>query len=113
VDLLRVPILHQRNHWGWMDWFSAQGVSIVHPPRGAVFEDANVLIRGAAEGQGAIVGWMPLIEQDLKEGRVIRLFDEEMPPTHGYFIELREPGRLRRDSRAVFDWLKGSGLDAG
>ena len=112
VDLLRVPILHQRNHWGGMDWFSAQGLSIDHPPRGAVFEDANVLIRGAAEGQGAIVGWMPLIEQDLKEGRVIRLFDEDIPPTHGYFIEMREPGRLRRDSRAVFDWLKGSGLTA-
>jgi LysR family glycine cleavage system transcriptional activator len=104
-DLLSVPILHQRNHWGWMDWFSAQDVPISLPLRGPVFEDANVLIRGAAEGQGAIIGWLPLIEQDLKEGRVVRLFDGDMPATHGYFAEIREDARSRRESRKVLDWL--------
>ena len=65
ADLLEVPILHQRNHWGWLDWFSAQGIAAPTPLRGPLFEDANILIRGAAEGQGAIIGWLPLIEQDL------------------------------------------------
>lgn len=105
ADLLSVPILHQRNHWGWRDWFTSQDVT---PPTlfgGAVFDDANVLMRGAADGQGAIVGWLPLIDQDLKEGRVIRLFDEEIAPTHGYVMDLPGSAPPRRDTALVFDWL--------
>lgn len=107
ADLLQVPILHQRNHWGWTDWFLAQGVQPSAPLRGAVFEDANVLIRGAAEGQGAIVGWLPLIGQDLKEGRVVRLFGEAIAPTHGYFVDIGQDGLARREVRDVFTWLMG------
>lgn len=104
-QLLSLPILHQRNHWGWLDWFAALGVQPAAPLRGPVFEDANALLRGAAEGQGAIIGWLPLIEQDLREGRVIRLFDEEITPTHGYFVEIRDGVQVRRESQSVIDWL--------
>ena len=104
-DLLRVPILHQRNHWGWRDWFMSQGIKASTGLRGPVFDDANVLLRGAAEGQGAIVGWLPLIDQDLGEGRVVRLFDEEITPTHGYFAEILENTHINREVRIVFDWL--------
>ena len=104
-DLLTVPILHQRNHWGWLDWFSAQGIKVKDSLRGPLFEDANILLRGAAEGQGAILGWLPLINQDLKEGRVIRLFDENMTPTHGYFVEARGGSQARSEALTVVKWL--------
>ena len=105
-DLLQVPLLHQRNHWGWLDWFSAMGVTSATPLRGSIFEDANVLFRGAADGQGAVVGWLPLIDQDLREGRVVRLYDENIAPTHGYYVDLlgSEPaaGRVAK----VLSWLQ-------
>ena len=103
--LLSLPLLHQRNHWGWLDWFTAMDVQVADPLRGPVFEDANVLLRGAAEGQGAIVGWLPLIDQDLAEGRVIRLFDEKITPTHGYFVEIRKGSQARRETREAMEWL--------
>lgn len=104
-QLLDRPILHQGNHWGWLDWFAAMGVPTPGPLRGAVFEDANILLRGAADGQGAIVGWLPLIDQDLNEGRVIRLFDEEIPATHAYYVE-PFPGRpATTASQRVTRWL--------
>lgn len=103
--LLDVPILHQRNHWGWLDWFASMGVQHSGQLRGAVFEDANVLLRGAAEGQGAIVGWLPLIEQDLREGRVVQLFDECIKSTHAYYLEV-QPGRQSHQATArVKTWL--------
>ncbi|MCB4457346.1 LysR substrate-binding domain-containing protein [Leisingera sp. McT4-56] len=105
ADLLQLPLLHQRNHWGWLDWFSAMGVRVPDTLRGPVFEDANVLLRGAAEGQGVIVGWLPLIDQDLTEGRVVRLFDEDITPTHGYFLDVRKGNQLRRQTRVAIDWL--------
>ena len=104
-DLLRLPLLHQRNHWGWLDWFAAMNVRVAVPLRGPVFEDANVLLRGAAEGQGVIVGWLPLIDQDLAEGRVVRLFDENITPTHGYFVEVQTGSRTRRETRGAMEWL--------
>ena len=104
-DLLNKPILHQRNHWGWLDWFAAMGVLSDLPLRGAVFEDANILLRGASEGQGAVVGWLQLIDPDLREGRVRRLFDEEIPPTHGYFVEAGDGTETRRETQDVIDWL--------
>ena len=104
-DLLDLPLLHQRNHWGWLDWFTAMNVRVTTPLRGPAFEDANVLLRGAAEGQGVIVGWLPLIAQDLAEGRVIRLFDEKITPTHGYFVEARNGSQSRRETRDTLKWL--------
>lgn len=106
-DLLHLPLLHQRNHWGWLDWFAAMGVRVDDPLRGPVFEDANALLRGAAAGQGVIVGWLPLIDQDLAEGRVVRLFDEAIAPTHGYFVEQHSGSQTRRETRAAMAWLTG------
>jgi LysR family glycine cleavage system transcriptional activator len=105
AELLSIPILHQKNHWGWLDWFAAMGVASAAPLRGPVFEDANILLRGAAEGQGAIVGWLPLIDQDLREGRVVRLFDEDITPTHGYFVTIWNDILVRDETQKVLDWL--------
>ncbi|KIC47173.1 LysR family transcriptional regulator [Ruegeria sp. ANG-S4] len=104
-DLIELPLMHQRNHWGWLDWFAAMGVPVKNSLRGPVFEDANVLLRGAAEGQGVVVGWLPLIDQDLVEKRVERLFDETIPPTHAYFLETRSFGASRQEARKVVEWF--------
>ena len=105
-DLLNAPLLHQRNHWGWLDWFAAMGVASSPPLRGSIFEDANALFRGAADGQGAVVGWLPLIDQDLREGRVVRLYDESISPTHGYYVDL--PGAEMPSAKVskVLKWLR-------
>lgn len=109
ADLLRCPILHQRDHWGWLDWFTAMGVEAVEQLRGPVFEDANVLLRGAVEGQGATIGWLPLVEHDLAEGRIARLFDEVITPTHGYVVDVLDSAvSPRKPIRTVRDWLMGA-----
>ncbi|WP_170424218.1 LysR substrate-binding domain-containing protein [Ruegeria arenilitoris] len=105
ADLLDLPLLHQKNHWGWLDWFAAMGVPLDKPLQGPVFEDANVLLRGAAAGQGVVVGWLPLIDQDLSEHRVVRVFDENIAPTHGYFLEVRDGRESRQEVRQVVEWL--------
>ncbi len=106
-DLKRLPLLHQRNHWGWLDWFTAMNVAVDSPLRGPIFQDANTLLRGAADGQGVVIGWLPLIDQDLADGRVVRLFDEDISPTHGYFVEMRGGLAHRAEVRRVVEWLTG------
>lgn len=104
-DLLTLPLLHQRNHWGWLDWFEAMNVSTDGLLHGPIFEDANALLRGAAEAQGAIIGWLPLIDQDLAENRVVRIFDECITPTHAYFVDVQHNSKARAEVRKVEDWL--------
>ncbi|WP_237212678.1 LysR family transcriptional regulator [Ruegeria lacuscaerulensis] len=104
-QLLELPILHQSNHWGWFDWFAAMGVQPQDPLHGAVFDDANVLLRGAADGQGAIIGWLPLIKQDLKDERIVRLFNEEIAPTHAYFVEMGTGRASQGPAERVRNWL--------
>ncbi len=104
-DLLGLPLLHQRNHWGWLDWFSAMNVTVNDEMRGPIFQDANALLRGAAGGQGVVIGWLPLIDHDLAEGRVTRLFDEDISPTHGYFVEVQGENPGRRELQYVLEWL--------
>ncbi len=104
-DLIDLPLMHQPNHWGWLDWFAAMNVPVTTALRGPIFEDANALLHGAAEGQGVVVGWLPLIDQDLAEGRVVRLFEEEIAPTQAYFLETRAFGASRREVRKVVEWL--------
>ncbi len=105
ADLLDAPIMHQRNHWGWHDWFSAHDLQLNQKLNGPIFDDAHILLRGANEGQGAIVGWLPLINQDLKQGRIVRLFNEDIEPTHGYYIEIPNANRNSRAINTVVEWL--------
>ncbi len=104
-DLLRLPLLHQKNHWGWLDWFATMEVPVRNPLSGPIFQDSNVLLRGAAEGQGVTIGWLPLIDPDLAEGRVVRLFDEDISPTHAYFVEVVNRSSARREVQQVEKWL--------
>ncbi|MES0828439.1 LysR family transcriptional regulator [Ruegeria sp. SCP11] len=104
-DLLRLPLLHQKNHWGWLDWFATMKVPVSNPLSGPIFQDSNVLLRGAAEGQGVTIGWLPLIDPDLAEGRVVRLFDEDIAPTHAYFVEVVNRSSARREVQHVEKWL--------
>jgi len=106
-DLLAVQRLHQRDLWGWSDWFRRMEVNPDGPLRGPVFEDANVVLRGAIEGQGVILGWLPLVEQELRDDRIRRLFDEDIAPTHGYFLTRRPDRKPNKAVRTVTDWLMG------
>ena len=104
-DLLKLPLLHQKNHWGWLDWFATMEVPVKTPLNGPIFQDSNVLLRGAAEAQGVTIGWLPLIDPDLAEGRVVRLFDEDIAPTHAYFVDVVNRSSMRREVRHVENWL--------
>ena len=87
------------------------GVRVPDTLHGPVFEDANVLLRGAAEGQGVIVGWLPLINQDLTEGRVVRLFGEDITPTHGYFLDVRSSSQAHRQTHLAIEWLSSTPIE--
>ena len=104
-DLIDLSLVHQRDLHGWSDWFRALNIEIDPQLRGPVFEDANIVLRAGVSGQGIIIGWLPLIEPELREGKLQRLFDENIKPTHAYFLVTPEPSPSKVEAQTVVDWL--------
>jgi LysR family glycine cleavage system transcriptional activator len=104
-DLLALPLLHHRNLEGWRQWLAAAGVVLDEPPPGIRFEDANVLLQAALAGQGAALGIVPFIEDELSAGRLIRPFDLAIDPGEAYYLITPEGALDRAAVGLVRDWL--------
>lgn len=105
VDLVNMPLIHQRDTSSWTDWFAAMDVACVKPLKGPIFEDANAVMRGAVEGQGVTLGWMPLIEHEIETGRVIQLFDQSVAWKKQYYVNVASRGKRNSAAQSVVEWL--------
>ena len=105
VDLVNMPLIHQRDTSSWTDWFAAMDVAFVKPLKGPIFEDANAVMRGAVEGQGVTLGWMPLIEHEIETGRVIQLFDQSVAWKKQYYVNVASRGMRNSAAQSVVEWL--------
>ena len=65
ADLLRLPLLHQRDDSAWREWLEAAGLTLPDRVPGTVIEDAHVVLQAAIEGQGVALGTLPLVADDL------------------------------------------------
>jgi len=109
ADLLNMPLIHQRDTSSWAAWFEAMGVAEIAPLQGPVFEDANAVMRGAVEGQGVTLGWMPLIQHEIETGRITRLFDQPVAWKKQYYVNIGAQGSLSNAAQSVVEWLQKEG----
>ena len=113
ADLLKMPLIHQRDTSSWAEWFAAMGVACTAPLQGPVFEDANAVMRGAVDGQGVTLGWMPLIQPEIETGRVVRLFDQPITWKKQYYVSIAPKGQRSSSAKSVVDWLHREGVQSG
>lgn len=83
ADLAQLDLLHAETRPGaWSQWLTivrANGADadvdgVVDASRGPRFEHTYFLLEAAASGLGAAIGSYPLVEQDLKSGRLLAPF---------------------------------------
>jgi LysR family glycine cleavage system transcriptional activator len=105
ADLVRWPHIHDADRKGWHLWFRSQGVEEIAVLRGPSFNDSNLLLRSVLSGQGA--GLLPaaLIENDLKEGRLIRLADTVLLDTFAYYLVYPDATYTRSKVAAFRSWI--------
>lgn len=105
-DLARVTLLHmttQRDDWRL--WLTAAGAKGVDPSRGPVFDQAMTVLQAAMDGLGVAIGHGPLVERDIKAGRLVAPFDVTLPVDAAYYL-VAPPNALRRHKVKSFrDWL--------
>ncbi|MBA3325765.1 MAG: LysR family transcriptional regulator [Rhodobacteraceae bacterium] len=106
-DLLDLPWLQELGTSEMSAWLREQGIEA--PPREAITHlPGHLVVEALRSGIGVSVAGSAVVEADLREGRLVVLF-EEPPPADGawtgYYIVTR-PGVLRPQLKAFVAWLR-------
>ncbi len=89
VALLDLPLLLRMGdpaHPNWDDWFKVAGVDGVVPNEGPRFPDTNMALQAAMDGQGVALARSAHVGDDLKAGRLVKLFDVSYPSSVAYYL---------------------------
>jgi LysR family glycine cleavage system transcriptional activator len=85
ADLGRCNLL--RHPWqAWIPWFRAAGLDRREPQTGSIYADAGLLLQAAASGEGVALARGLLALDDLRSGRLVRLFDVSVADRYSYYL---------------------------
>jgi len=115
-DLAHHTLLHSEsvrrevNSMGnWEVWLALLNVTGVNAKAGPTFPSSYMLLPAAVHGQGVALTWAALADDDLRAGRLVRLFDRALEGSMSYFA-LSTPAAARKPKVIVFrDWLVEEG----
>ncbi|WOS65727.1 LysR substrate-binding domain-containing protein [Sinorhizobium fredii] len=105
-DLLKAPLIHTSNEetdWTtWSDWLLALGRTA---PKGRSFYVNNYMIglQAAQDDVGAVLGWDGLVENLIREGRLVQLVAETIPSPAAFHLKIHP--RATAKARLFADWL--------
>lgn len=85
-DLIGSTLLHDFSEETWARWLIEAGIESMQDFRNISFDSAHFSLEAARSGLGVAMGDTPTVERDLREGRLVRLFDQSVPAMHPYYI---------------------------
>lgn len=103
-DLGRETLLRSYRADEWTAWFKAAGVA---PPllTGPMFDSSLVLADAAAQGAGIALLPIRLFSRDIRQGRLVRLFDIELA-LGSYWLTRLDTRRETEAMKAFRGWLE-------
>lgn len=116
ADLLRYPLLHDELEMriplevSWASWLRTCGISYTggtHPS----FSHTYLTLEAAANGQGVALAPEVFISEDLRSGRLVRLFSHRVLGPYRYHLLRLPDAELRPAVKAFCDWIKEEAMD--
>jgi LysR family glycine cleavage system transcriptional activator len=104
-DLAKVQLISARlRSLDWKDWFAARNCSA---PDGSFMEfpSSHLAYQAAAAGLGVAMGQLSLVESDVREGRLMYLFDGPVKRDMGYYAMWPKELSLSNNMRQFLNWL--------
>jgi DNA-binding transcriptional LysR family regulator len=92
--LLEHPLIHDSDASGWRAWLGAQGLDYRPRRQDRRFEDYNLVVDAAEHGLGIALARPPLIQEALKQGRVVAVDARTVLNPVAYWLD-RPEGSLR------------------
>ena len=105
-DLLSLPLLYDLA-WEeyWSLWFANHGTPVPDLSRAWGFRLHSMMIRSAIDGMGIALGHARLIAPELKSGKLIKLFDSNVPAPARYVLGLPPNSQTRPEVQAFRSWV--------
>lgn len=104
-DFRRFTLLHDEVGDGWREWARCAGMTDVDPSAGPRFAHCELVMRAAIKAQGIALGYGALVQDELAEGRLMRLSDIALPERVIYTIVMPEAWAGRPKIAAFRNWL--------
>lgn len=89
ADLLNQELLHDESPRSWRQWFQRHGLMPPLLDTGVLYQDFNLLSAAAVAGQGVALCPPVLIENELAQGTLVRLFDAPANQERAYWLFYR------------------------
>lgn len=112
ADLNNATLIHDNSLGGiqgipsWADWFEAAGAPYTPVNRGIRFSSADHSIDAAEEGTGVILATEMIVCDDLKSGRLVKLFGEAAATGRGMYFVCPEGREDVPKIKAFREWLR-------
>lgn len=104
AQLIELPLLRSNDEL-WQPWFTAAGLVVEEPQRGAVFDDSSLMLMAAAAGQGVALARHALAVDDLARGSLRRPFGLAVESPFSYFFVCRPTDEQQTAVAAFRAWL--------
>ncbi|MBK0399274.1 LysR family transcriptional regulator [Limibaculum sp. M0105] len=111
--LATFPLLRDEVMDGWSDWFLAVGAAPPDRPTAPSFAHCELAMNAAESGQGVALAYLRLVERELADGRLVRLFDGESGPYLIYSVACPADRQDEPVIAAFRDWITAEGRAAG
>ena len=99
-----MPLLRIRNQ-PWAPWFAAAGMNLAEPRRGPVFNDSELALQAAIQGQGVVLARGSLAAAKLRAGVLVAPFKQRIASPQTCYL-VYPPQHARKPSVQLFrDWL--------
>jgi putative choline sulfate-utilization transcription factor len=91
ADLTSLPLMHvqptEPERWlAWSDWFAAHDLYPAADRHGITFNSYALVIHAVLMNQGVALGWTPLVDELLATGQLVRLLNQPVVTSRGYFL---------------------------
>lgn len=106
ADLAGVRLLHSQNRIEhWRIWLQAMNAPEIDPTVGPVFETRSFTIQAALQGLGVAVMDPAFVAEEIKAGRLVRLFDRSLSVSGAYWLVCLDHMAEAPRIKAMRDWL--------
>ncbi|MBI5279617.1 MAG: LysR family transcriptional regulator [Burkholderiales bacterium] len=89
----------------WEPWLQLMGVEAVRPASTLRFTQYAEAVAAAVEGQGVVLGRLPLLERLVKQGKLVAPFRGSAASRRGYFVQTAAHAAHNPDAQDFLDWL--------
>jgi LysR family glycine cleavage system transcriptional activator len=106
-DLMRYPIIHQRDRSEWQAWFDRAGCPQIKAREEVTITDSNMVLQAALSGQGVVLGIFPFVQAEVDAGLLIKPFDIDLHPSRSFYLLSKTGSQRTAQVAAVMKWILG------